>query len=350
MKASPEFMLAKKMALSVRLGWVAALAIVGVAVQLLFSVALGWPLVFVAILLGLPAGKSNEPRLTAAGDWQNVTSAEFETAIKLLSIKEAAVRPANLFSATAGSGCGLTILLLVCVGVTTAVIYGAADQGVSGDSAFRPVVQGGSLAFLFLIDSLTLLLPLWLLGRVKAWEPPEIRLKIEQLIHIYGRMASEPGLECQPCLRVARSAEGSVPTDCKLMYKLKDADPAFMGIQVQTSLNDVQGRKYPYTYCVLIAKPEFGLIEKAEQVVELPPRGGFGLPWGGLFSDSNAKKESKFARFANAVVELKNEGEVDIAVVRQNTSGTGYTTSKEAALGVFQCAYDLANLMLVRAG
>lgn len=348
MKQSPEFVLAKKMPLNARLGWVAVLAVAGIVTQLLFSVGLGWLFVFAAVLLGAPAGKSNRPEITTGGEWQNVTNAEFEAAAKLLESQQEATRSADTFSATSGIGCALGVMLLLAVGLIAAVIYGSADQGIDQRMVFRPVVQGGSLAYLFALDALTLLAPLWIFGRVKAWEPPNIRIRLDQLAHIYRAMSSSPALECQPCLQVAKGKEGTVPIDCKLMYKIKDTDAAFMGIQVQTSLNDVQGRKYPYTYCVLIAKPEFKLIDKAKQVIDLPPPGGFPLPMLGLFSDSNTQKESKFARFGEALVELKKQGEVDIAVVRQNTKGTGYTTSPDQAYRVSAVAYNLARRVLGR--
>ena len=350
MKQSPEFVLAKKMPLNARLGWVAVLAVAGIVTQLLFFVALGWVLLFAAVLLGAPAGKSNRPELTTTGDWQNVTNTEFEAAAKLLESQQEATRSADTFSATSGVGCTLGVMLLLAVGLIAAVIYGAADQGIDQRMMFQPVVHGGSLAFLFALDALTLLAPLWIFGRVKAWEPPNIRIRLDQLTHIYRAMSSSPALECQPCLQVAKSKEGTVPVDCKLMYKIKDTDAAFMGVQVQTSLNDVQGRKYPYTYCVLIAKPELNLIDKAKKEIEMPPPGGFPLPVFGLFSDSNTQKESKFARYGEALVELKKQGEVDIAVVRQNTKGTGYTTSQEQAMAVFAAAYRLASRVLGRAG
>ncbi len=138
---------------------------------------------------------------------------------------------------------------------------------------------------------------------------------------------------------VGTTAQGSVPVDCKLMIKFRDSDKNFMGIQVQTTLNSVQGTKYPYTYCVLIAKPEFGIREKIKQFIETPPPGGFSV---GLFGDSNAKKEAKFARYRGCVIESKTEKDVQIVVVRQNTSGTGYRTSPEQAAVVFGAAHSLA--------
>lgn len=339
MTATPEFVFAKGLAVRKRFWWIAGLAVLGVLIQLFASVFVGWVLVLIAVLLGVTRSVTNKPSSVRGGDWQNVTMAEVEEARELLAANDQARRAAGKWSCASAAGCFGAVVLLVCVGFVALVLLGVADQGVSERSAFLPVSQGGSVALLFVIDALTLFVPMWLFGGIKAWEPPHMRMRLEQLTHIQNALSSDARLEFQPSLQVAKTSGGSVPTDCKLMIKVKDAGPSFMGIQVQTSLNDVQGTKHPYTYCVLIARPEFGLTAKVKQAVEAPPRGGFMT---GLFSDSNAKKEAKFARYADALVETKTQDDVDIAVVRQNTSGTGYKTSPDQALRVVNAALKLA--------
>ena len=157
---------------------------------------------------------------------------------------------------------------------------------------------------------------------------------------------SNAHLELQPSMQLAKSSDGDVPVDVKLLVKIKDSDPNFIGIQVQVSFNNVQGSSLPYTYCVLLAKPEFELTRRTE-MVEMPPPGGFSVGFLGLFADENAKRESHFARFSGSLIEMKKEGEVDIAVVRQDTSpNQGYTTGPNQALEVFSDAYLLAMKML----
>ena len=345
MKTSPEFVFAKGLSVGARLMWIGLLALFGVALQLLVSPAVGWVFVLVAVLLSIARSVSNQPAVIRASEWQNVTMAEVEAALALLSTGDRVKRSAGSYSCTSAAGCLGAVFLLVCVAVAAITLAGVADQGVSDSRLFDPVSRGGSLAFVFAADALTLFVPMWIFGRVKTWEPPHMRLRLGQLMHIYKVVSTNPKLDFQPSLQVAKTDKGSVPIDCKLMVKVKDTDPGFMGIQVQTSLNDVQGKKHPYTYCVLIAKPEFGLVRKAKQVVEMPPEGGFRV---GYFADSNEKKERKFARFQGALVELKKEGDVEIAVVRQKTSGTGYKTSPDQAMAVFSAAYQLAQGVLAQ--
>jgi len=339
MTTTPRFVFAKGMSLGSRFAWIALLAATGVALQLFLSPVIGWLLVLFAVLMSVTRGVSNKPAALHGGDWQNVTIAELEEAEKLIESGQNAGKSAGAWSCTSASGCALLFLLLAATTFVVVVLAGVADDGVSEGRILLPVARGGSLAFVFAVNALTLYLPTWLFGRVKAWEPPHMKLRLSQLMHIHRRLESDPKLEFQPSMQLAKTSSGSVPTDCKLMLKVKDSDPAFMGIQVQTSLNDVQGTKHPYTYAVLIAKPEFGLVGKAERVVEMPPSGGFRV---GFFADNNEKKERKFARFQNALVELKREGDVEIAVVRQKTSGNGYKTSPDQAMAVVSAAYQLA--------
>ena len=338
-KPTPEFVFAGKMPISTRLMWIAGLAVVGIAIQLLYSIFLGWPLVLVAGLLGTVRSRTNEPTLQRKREWNNVTIEELEQAQELITRTQKWRSETGVFSGGSAKGCTLGCASVLGIMLAGGMLLSRVDSGGDLDLLFEPVVRGGWLSLLFTLDTLTLLAPVWLFGRVTAWEPPDLKIRVAQLMHIYKTASANPRLEWQPSLQVRKSTDGSVPMDCRLMAKVKDSDKDFMGIQVQTSLNRVQSKTYPYTYCVLIAKPEFGLIRKLTPVIDIPPPGGFRL---GLLADANAKKEAHFARFGGALVEVKKEGDVEIAVVRQPTSGTGYHTSPDQAMEVFSAAYQLA--------
>lgn len=340
-RPTPAFVFAPNMHINKRLAWILVLGTVGVAVQLLFSLVVGWFGILAAVLLGLVSGRSNEPDMVGRGEWQNVTTEELGRAGKLVEEAKRVRAQSGAYSAGSGAGCALFVFVLMSIGAVALFLTSLVDQGTNQSRVAAPVAQGGSLALLFVVDALTLLVPIWLSGRVRAWEPPDLSTRMEQLAGILRTVESDPKLAVGPSLLVSKTRDGAVPTDVRLMAKIRDSDSSFVGIQVQVSFNSVQSRKYPYTYCVVIAKPEFGLIPKARQVIDMPPEGGFRT---GLFSDANAKREAKFARFGDALVELKKEGEVEIAVVRQNTGegSRGYTTSPDQALRVFNRAYQLA--------
>lgn len=327
-----------------RFAVIAILAFFGILLQLFVSVFFGWLAVFVGVMMGATAWKSNEPQLTSVGEWRNVTMEEIEEARKLIADSSKVAGANGPFSVSSAAGCGFLVLLVAGV-LAVGGFLGVADAGRAG-SSLAPVMRGGSIGVIFALDAFTLLLPLWLFGVVRTWKPPDLDMRLSQLWYVYERSSVDPRLEYQPSLQVAKAVEGSVPRDVRLMVKVKDSDPNFMGIQVQTTINKVQSRSYPYTYCVLIAKPEFHLIEKARSIIDLPPSGGFTVGLFGLFADTNEKKEAKFPRYQNKVVEPKKEGDVEIVVVRQGTGGQGYTTSPNQAYAVFSAAYDLTRSIL----
>ncbi|MBM3334738.1 hypothetical protein FJY63_08760 [Candidatus Sumerlaeota bacterium] len=99
------------------------------------------------------------------------------------------------------------------------------------------------------------------------------------------------------------------------MAQFDNAPKDFMGIQVRVSLNDVQGTKYPYLYCVILAKPGFGLSQWKTQ-----PKMGAG----------------------QVTTEYQESGEVELIVVRQTTTRrSGYHTNKAAQARVFEAAVEI---------
>lgn len=318
---------------------------IGIWVQVSNSIIYGWFFILAASVLMILSGKSRGmPHVTEAAKWENVTITELEEAQKLIKDSNSI---SNADSLSLFSYAGMTGIILLVFGlvVAGAVIFINIDNAVLSQNMFDPVLKGGSVTAMFAVDAVLLLAPIWLSGRVSSWQPPNMREQLQQLMSVYELFSKNPKLEFQPSMSIAKTANGSVPMECKLLVKIKDADPNFIGIQVQTSFNDVQGTKYPYTYCVLLAKPALKLIQKVSSVDSAPPADDGGLK--SIFADENTKKEAQFARFNNALIETKQEGDVQIAVVRQNTTGVnGYTTSVEQAQEVFGDAYALATKIL----
>ncbi len=336
-KLTPEFAFMKGISIRQRVQRILLATGVGFLLQIFVLPLLGWFAILAAALMGRTQSKTNKPEVATDGDWQTVTIEELSRAKKLLDTTSEVRSSSGAWA----FGC-LTALGAAIVAVVLLVVVDGGRLNV-----WSPVVSGGSLSAVFTVDVLTFWLGTWLGGGAKPWEPPKLRTKFDQLRGILAIARQNPQLEFEPSLQLSKGSKGAVPTDIKLMVKIKDAPPNFVGIQVQTSFNNVQGKSYPYTYCVLLAKPEFALTKRTEGV-EIPPKGGFPVGFLGLFADDNMKRESKFARFHGSLVELKKEGEVDIAVVRQDTSQSrvGYTTTPEQALEVFSDAYVLAKKML----
>ncbi|MHB1463166.1 MAG: hypothetical protein ACYC1M_17905 [Armatimonadota bacterium] len=340
MNKSPEFVFANAMPIKKRYALMIICAVVGIIVQFVFAPIIGWVWVLAAALLGLLKGRSNVPKFTRESEWKSVTINEFNGLLDMLRESTDVKKAAGLFSLSSGSGC------LMFIGIIILLIFAAANLMNSGSDSFDPspmvpIMAGGSMSTLFVMDAVTLLLPLWISGTVKSWEPVEMRTKINQLIPIYNMMADIKDVTFQPSIQIAQTANGSVPVDVKMMAKLAGAPEDFYGIQIQTTMNTVQSTKYPYTYCVLIAKPSYGLVNRVRPLLT---KADDGILTGFLTSlkDKNTQKEARIPRFGEVLVELKKEGEVEIAVMRQGTGGQGYTTSPDATASIFASALKLA--------
>ncbi len=340
MNKSPEFVIANSMPIQTRYALMVICAVVGIIVQFTIAPIIGWVGVLAAALLGMLKGRSNVPKFTRDREWKSVTINEFNGLLAMLRESTDVKKAAGMFSLSSAGGC------LMFIGIIILLAFAAANLMNSGSDNFNPspmvpIMAGGSLSTLFVMDAVTLLLPLWISGVVKSWEPVEMRTKINQLMPLYDMMADIKDVTFQPSIQVAQTANGSVPVDVKMMVKLTAAPEDFYGIQVQTTMNTVQSTKYPYTYCVLIAKPSFGLVNRIRPLLTKADSGLFA----GLLTslkDKNTQKEAKIPRFGDVLVELKKEGDVEIAVMRQGTGGQGYTTSPDATASIFASALKLA--------
>ncbi len=343
--AASRFLIAPKMAGWKRILWIVASLVFGFNLQVTVSLFWGWPFVLLAGLFAATKSISNEPAIKKSkGSWENVTENEFGLAETTLKVSRQFTKRVNSFSLKTAKGCFGCLLSLAGICIVALLIAAIVDVGINYEQdVFKPVLAGGPVAVLFAIDALTLFAPLFLAGGVKTWEPPNLAMKMEQLRAVRKAYQSRADLEFVPSLFLVKTEKGSVPTDCRLTAKVKGAPESFLGIQIQTSLNSVQSTTYPYTYCVLVAKPELGLAGKVKGLIQQPPAGGFKSRWG---ADSNTIKESRFARYREALVEVKKEGDVEIAVIRQNTSGTGYKTSPGQAATIFATALDLSERAL----
>ncbi len=107
-----------------------------------------------------------------------------------------------------------------------------------------------------------LLVPLWFNGIRTVWNPSELRKKGEALA--IARAAAEKSakglFDFIPMLALRKGGKGSYPVDARLMLRPSREDSSgFLGVQVQVSINSVQGVDYPYLYAVVLGKGNFTL-------------------------------------------------------------------------------------------
>ncbi len=169
-----------------------------------------------------------------------------------------------------------------------------------------PLIGSLSVPFSLLaaiVDAVVLFSGLVLSGRKSAWMPHALDLKAEIVKRLLdSRIVKEdPALSGVPYLEIGHTSDGAYPNDTRFLIKFQDAPDTFIGLQGQVSINTVKSRPYPYFYTVVLARPEFGLLDKFRSLQ---------------------------VSLDNITLETKKTGEVDVVVIRQTTSKTsGFHTN-----------------------
>jgi len=323
-----QFLLAGGMSQRSRVWTIVVLLLAGLLIQLMVSVSIGAVIFLIGCLFGAVRGKKVQPEITGRGDWQTTTMEGLQTVSAMRSRIDRWGSRTGVFNPSRPKGFCCLFLMLVAGFIGTLLIAFSVDgAAVPGSPASRietPFIQGGPLWPVWAVDMAILILIVWFSGQISVWQPDELIMKIDQLLYIARQASKDPTLEVVPSLQTVKGEKGDVPTDARLLVKLKGAPEDFVGIQVQTSLNSVQGTKYPYTYCVILARQTFGLGDKLARHI-------------------SGRREGQFR---GRIVEVEREKDMDVAVVRQITSRGGYRTSEAQAAAIFQTALELARLAI----
>ncbi|MGD8240097.1 MAG: hypothetical protein PVH68_16195, partial [Armatimonadota bacterium] len=301
-----EFVCGRSLPWSARLKMIAGFAAFGVVLQCLVLLLVpapsviahvayalvGWPFLFVAMLLALVRGGTNRPVGRGPRQWENVTVEELERVVEIEAQTQrfkSKLGPMSLVSCA--GGCALAGALALVGGVCAFVFL------ISPESQPLAITLG--------IDALTLVIPMWLCGLTVPWQPQELLLKVKALlnIHHHVNMVPDPRITVSPMLEVQQAAGGKMPTDARMLVRWKDPPEGFIGVQVQVSINKVQGSRYPYLYCVLLARGGFPLHERVKPMLA-PPEQLSGLKrfLGG--GSAQEKKERRFSTYRAEVAEL----------------------------------------------
>ncbi|HUW59432.1 MAG TPA: hypothetical protein VMZ06_00380 [Candidatus Bathyarchaeia archaeon] len=304
-----HFYLAKSLSYGARLTAAFVLMAAGVAIQLAASgvnaalfTAAGCGVMLAGVILLLVKGYENKVRtVPGTAEWRPARRTEIN---RILAIsKKQRKWDEDFFDITSGRG------VLALIAVTILAVAVAAFAMKFSERHGR----------LILLDSAVLLLPFWLTGVRSILKNDRLVVKIDTLLaaeKAHGKAASVAGEQFVWQLQVAKAAGGAgdVPHDVKAMLQFENAPPSFLGLQMQVSINSVNGSDYPYFYCILVAKPEHGLLKKP---IPSPP--------------------------ANITIEPKRQGEVDVVVVRQTTTrNSGYETNAKATANIFRFSLEQA--------
>jgi len=300
-----RYLVAPNMAYVNRALVVAGFFVVGVALQVFVQPIIGVVPVCAGGLFLFARNVSNKPVVGRKRKWESVTMAEFDRAKELC--RGTAKWGRDAFSIS--SGWGFLTLAVIGVSVWLAGRY-LADH------------EGTAWAVAWYVDAAAVLIPLWFSGMRSGWVPAHLNIKLDALenIRVFFEMTRDPKVKLEPMLEVATNAKGeNVPMDARFMVRFSNGPDDFIGVQVQVSLNDVQGTKYPYLYCVILAKQGFGLTRR-------------------IAAGRVAKGD---------IIEAQVEKEVEVVVVRQyTTKKSGYHTNPAAQRRVYSSAMGLAALVV----
>jgi len=139
------------------------------------------------------------------------------------------------------------------------------------------------------------------------------------------RLSPVSNVQVFPVLRVVKTEKGrQVPEDARLFVEFLNAPKdKFYGMQIQISINTVQGNDFPYLYCVLIAKNGTGFLNEYPRFIKPKPPASF---------SSFVSKFFGMGRM-ELVYEFNSDEEVDVLVIRREAEKDkrGYLTNFNAA-------------------
>ncbi len=249
-----------------------------------------------ASLLAVVRGFSNiPPRLPGRREWRGADRAKLENVIELAR----KTRRWDRSALDVTCGVGLAALAAVLAGIA----------GV-GYLLWRSDEEW--LMAAWVVDAGVLLLPHWVTGVRRVLTNDPLVVKVTQLLAVmdFFRKLRREGEQMTPQMQVRTGKQGEMPCDAKLVLQIATLGEDFPGLQTQVVLNRVQGRDYPYLYCVLVARPQ---LEMLRQLAPDPPK--------------------------DVLVEPKREADVDIMVIRRRTTKTsGYHTPPATCRKIFAFA------------
>ena len=306
-----KFRLAKSLPYNRRLVIIAGLLAAGFSVQAMpvvpaaWSLAVGAALLLTASLLSVVKGFSNIPaEVRGKPEWRGAEKAQFQKVIDL--DRKSRDWDQSALDITCGVGA------MAFLGTAVVVVFVALFLVSNGERW---------LATAWALDACVLLAPHWVTGVRRILKNDPLTVKAAMLLFlmdIWGKARQEDETML-PQMEVRTGPAGEIPQDVKLVLRFGRLPETFLGLQVQVSINRVEGADFPYLCCVLVARPEMGMLPKIRPV---PPPG--------LIVEPKSQKADN----------------VDIVVIRQDPDiKRGYHTPPAAAQGILAYALQLARLL-----
>ncbi|MEO0124159.1 MAG: hypothetical protein ABIL69_09190 [candidate division WOR-3 bacterium] len=173
-----------------------------------------------------------------------------------------------------------------------------------------------------IIDSLIVFSGVLLSGNRSVWIPNNLDVKMPIIKRIINHpvFSKDPNLKIIPYLEIGNTKDGQFPNDTRILIRFKDAPQDFIGVQFQISINDVQGKKYPYCYCVIIARKSFGLFAKFKPF-----------------------------ELERITIETETSSDADVIIIRQTTTkSSGYYTNEATQDYILSSSINIVKKLILR--
>ncbi len=299
---SVRFHFAKKLPYNTRINLTLLLLIVGFLLQLIFmNPVYGIPLLVIGIGLVLVKGYDSRARIKSFSldpDWKTVTIDEIR------EIEQLRKRSRKWDSDALDISNPLGFFSLIFFGgLALAVSVGLGILAVD----FRVTV-------ILAVDTAIILVPLWFSGIKRILKQSNLAIKVKIILNLHEEFENlkQEDEVFKPSLMLAKGKEGeTVPVDVRFSVAFPDSPEGLYGLQAQINLNVVQGTSYPYFYCVLAAKPGYGLSPYKEKI-----------------------------RLAEKIIcEYQQDSRAEVLVIRQHTTKkSGYHTKDPKCAEILEVA------------
>lgn len=256
--------------------------ITGLVIQYLsFDILPGVILIFLGNLLLLPSGYTNRVNLGLFNpqfDWEKVEKRKLDEWLTL----DRRIRKWDRSTIDVSNALGGFVFFILL--------------GIIGFIGFYAFVENDITIQIITVDAFVLLIPFWVTGLRSIFTVPKLTMKIK----LINKLISQVGEQLQPhnieYFLLLKGKDPQIPTDIKFKVNIANQHKNFLGFYGQVTLNSVQSTFYPYFYVVLVARKNFGLH----------------------------KAFKSYAHSKQIIKEFKQQKDVEVLVIRQNTKTVRY--------------------------
>ena len=299
-----RFYLAKNLSYNLRVNLMLILLVVGFGLQILFmNAAYGAFFVLAGVLLVLVKGYDSRVRVKGFSldpNWKIVSIDKIREIEQLRKQSRKWDSDALDISNTLGI---FSLILIGGLALLASVLLGS-------------LANDKRVTIILATDIVIFMVPLWFSGMRFILKQPNLAIRVKVILDLYEvfETIKLEGEEFRPALMLTKGDKGeSVPIDARFSIKFPSSPEGFYGLQAQINLNVVQGASYPYFYCVLAAKPGFGLSRYKEKI----------------------KLDGKI------ICEYQEDSKAEVLVIRQYTTRkSGYHTKDRQCTQILMAALE----------